>query len=159
MANVGKLFEKDFQDSFNKYEEESRYSLDRFHDGVGGYAVKNICDYMLYKWPNQYYFELKSYGTHLINFSAISPTQYDGLLEKSTITGVRAGVLFNYNDYNESYFIKIDRIRVMKDRGFKSIPVETARIYGALLPIKRQRKVTVDYDIEKFIWNVSKLYE
>lgn len=151
MANSGKLFEKDFKESF-----PPNISIDRLYDTMGGFAgIKNICDFIVYQYPYEYYFELKSYEAKSIPLSAISKAQYEGLLKKSYLPGVMPGVIFDYRDKdphnNEAYFIPIWRVKLFKDEATrKSISIEYARKYGNLLP-GRCKVTRWTYDIEKFL--------
>ena len=85
MANInrGKQFENVIKESFQKV---SNVSIDRLHDQTTGFANSaNICDFIVYKEPYEYYIECKSVHGNTLPFSNISDTQWNGLLEKSKI--------------------------------------------------------------------------
>ena len=70
--NRGKDFENVIKKAFKRF---SDVSIDRLHDQTTGYAgSSNICDFIVYKRPNQYYIECKSTGgkslplTRIINY-------------------------------------------------------------------------------------------
>lgn len=67
-------------------------TIDRLYDPVGGMrGVSNISDFIGYVKPNIYYLECKTHAGSSIPFNCIS--QYDKLVEKIGIPGVRAGVV------------------------------------------------------------------
>ena len=86
-VNRGKQFEDAIESAFKKC---SDVSIDRFADPAAGYAgVRNICDFIVYSYPFQYYFECKGcYGNTLSihsndpkkRYGAITNNQWDGLL-------------------------------------------------------------------------------
>lgn len=152
MSNVGKVFEKNFKESVELL--HPHCTITRLYDGTGGYLIKNICDFILYKYPYQCFIELKAYKGNTINFSVISDTQYNGLLKMSEVNGIVSGVLFRYNDFNDAYFIDIRVIQSLKQDGHKSIPYNLAKVHGVQLPIIKQYKVKTIYDIKTFLDNV-----
>lgn len=154
--NIGKQFESNFKNSVSKC--YPKLSVTRLYDATGGYAVKNICDFILYSYPHQYFMELKAYKGNTINFKVLTSTQYNGLLEVSNVMGVYAGVLFKFNDYNEAYFVPIGVIHKMKESGLKSIHIDQARHIGANLSVIKTLKTTVIYDIITFINTINEKF-
>lgn len=106
-------------------------SIDRLSDPMAGYAgVKNICDFIVYRHPALYYIECKScYGNTMSihsndpkrKYGNITNNQWEGLLEKSKIPGVRAGVLVWFIDHDETFWIDIQVLQKHRDNGNKSI--------------------------------------
>lgn len=88
--NKGKQFEAVFKQSFLKT--VPNCTIDRLYDSMTGFrAISNICDFIGYSFPSIFYMECKS---HLGNtFPLSNLTQYDKLVSKVGIRGVRAGVI------------------------------------------------------------------
>ena len=143
MAYTGKQFEEDFKKSAVQAED---ISIDRLYDNVGGYAgVKNICDFIVYRYPHQYYFELKSHKGNRLPFSEITEHQWSGLLEKAMKNiGCIAGVLIHYSDHDKTVFVDIRKLEEMKQQGEKSIAVDYALANGVPLD-GRKKRVTWEY--------------
>ena len=60
-VNRGKDFEGQIHTGFDKVR---GVSIDRLPDPMAGYAgIKNICDFIVYRYPLQYYIECKSFVT------------------------------------------------------------------------------------------------
>lgn len=153
MANPGKHFEEDFAKSLKINNE---ISLQRLYDVTGGRAgIHYHCDFILYKYPYEYHIELKSTKETRLNFNYISDGQYAGLLEKSKVKGVYAGVLINYRSVDETYFVPITTIRLLRDLGVKSISYQEARNYGIQLE-GTKRRVRFNYDIDKLLTEIPK---
>lgn len=138
--NPGKVFEEDFRASC----EQAGVDVTRLYDAQGGFGgVKTTCDFMVYYYPNLFYFELKSYAVNSIPLSALTSHQYKALVDKSRFDGVSAGAIFNYRfgDSSLSYFVPIQLIVHFKEQGAKSISRALAKECGTLLPgdIKRTR--------------------
>lgn len=88
--DFGKAFEERFKEDFLKT--VPNCSLDRIYDVSMGYkSVSNICDYIGYSYPNIFYLECKSHKGASIPFEDIP--QYDKLVDKVGIPGVRSGVV------------------------------------------------------------------
>lgn len=127
-VNRGKDFEGQVYSGFTQL---PYVSIDRLSDPMAGYAgVKNICDFMVYKYPTQYYIECKScYGNTMSihsndpkkKYGNITNNQWEGLLEKSKIPGVRAGILVWFIDHDATYWIDIRLLQKHRDAGNKSI--------------------------------------
>jgi len=150
-VNRGKQFEQQIKKAFEKI---PGVSIDRLHDQTTGYkGSQNICDFIVYKEPYEYYIECKSVHGKRLPFSNITETQWNGLLEKSKIEGVCAGILCWWIDYDQTWFIPIwvleDAKKVM---GAKSIGIFYPchmQAYWTYIPGKK-RRVLFDYDMESF---------
>ena len=105
--NRGKQFERVIREAFEKV---PGVSIDRLHDQTNGFkGSQNICDFIVYKEPYEYYFECKSVHGRTLSIHSIPHTgkdgkvcgfygnitdkQWGGLLEKSKIPGVFAGII------------------------------------------------------------------
>lgn len=163
-VNRGKDFEGQVYDGFAKID---GVSIDRLPDPMAGYAgVRNICDFLVYRYPNQYYIECKScYGNTLsINsndpkrkYGAITNNQWEGLLEKSKIPGVRAGVLVWFIDHDETYWYDIRLLQECKDAGMKSISWVNTCCHNdkCLRILGKKRRVLFDYDFIPFFKEIT----
>lgn len=151
MSKEGKLFEKDFKQSFSSNPD---ISIDRLYDTMSGYkGHKNICDFIAYKYPTQFYFELKSYDGNSIPMSAIETHQYEGLYGKAFIRGVVAGVILQYRIGSVvvgTFFIDIKEINRLKAEDVKSITFDTAKNIGTLLEAEKIR-TRYRYNVRKFL--------
>ena len=110
--NRGKQFEDVIREAFEKV---PGVSIDRLHDQTTHYkGSTNICDFIVYREPYEYYFECKSVHGNTLPFSNITETQWSGLLEKSKIEGVFAGVICWWIDKDITAFIPIGYLEFMK---------------------------------------------
>ena len=88
--NKGKAFEKKFAEDFIKT--VPNCSLDRLYDSVSGFkSISNISDFIGYSKPNIFYLECKTHKGNTFPLTNLS--QYDKLVNKVGIPGVRAGVI------------------------------------------------------------------
>ena len=163
-VNRGKDFEGQVHDGFLQI---SGVSIDRLPDPMAGYAgVKNICDFIVYKYPHQYYIECKScYGNTMSihsndpkkKYGNITNNQWEGLLDKSAKPGVSAGILVWFIDHDVTYWIDIRLLQKHRDQGHKSISFdcnfvdllpETDKLWTTIDGTKR--RVLFDYDFIPF---------
>lgn len=138
--NKGKGFEDAIKKSFLKY---PSVSIDRINDNIGGYAnVKGICDFTVYQMPFQVYVECKEHlGTsfplaNIVGFKKDpkkkrkGKTQWDGLIEKSKINGVYAGVILWLVDQDITIFLDIRDLEKAKALGYKSVGYHSKRTFS-----------------------------
>ena len=147
----GKQFETAVRKSFQAVR---GVSIDRIPDQMGGYkGSQNICDFIVYKKPYEYYIECKSVHGGTLPFSNITETQWNGLLAKSKINGVYAGVLCWWVDFDTTAFINIEYLQRLKEAGKKSLkcpigfvytPRSIVRIFG------NKKRVFFEYDMKEF---------
>ena len=92
------------------------YSFDRIPDQMTGYYAvsRNICDFICYKYPTQFYIESKSTWKDRFDFSMISDFQYQGLLSKSQIEGCRGYVIILFASYKRAFIVDIRDIDYLK---------------------------------------------
>ena len=160
--NRGKDFENVIKKAFKRF---SDVSIDRLHDQTTGYmGSSNICDFIVYKRPNQYYIECKSTGGKSLPLTRITKNQFEGLIAKSKIPGVIAGVIVWFIDLDKTYFIPITYIDMLKKAGIKSIN-PTNDYYDILgtdmwkFPIEgKKQRVFFRYDMTKFFKEMEKYY-
>ena len=151
--NRGKQFEGVVCQAFEKV---PNVSIDRLHDQTTGYkGSQNICDFIVYREPYEYYFECKSVKGNILPFRNITDTQWDGLLEKSKIEGVTAGIICWWIDKDKTVFIPIQTLELMRTVGIKSVRYDA--IYDCdgdtdMIEIKgKKKRVFFDYDMEDFL--------
>ena len=158
--NRGKQFENVIREAF---ESVPGVSIDRLHDQTNGFkGSQNICDFIVYKKPYEYYIECKSVHGNRLSiygkdpkkmYGAITNTQWDGLLEKSEIQGVTAGVMCWWIDHNVTLFIPIQTLDLYRRCGRKSIRFDDLDIWvnHEAYEIKgKKKRVFFDYNMEDF---------
>lgn len=170
--NRGKEFEKVIEDAFLRVPE---VSVDRLHDQMNGYAgSQNICDFIVYKKPYEYYIECKTvHGNTLSIYSNPKPdkrgklhgfygnitdTQWNGLIEKSNIEGVFAGIVCWWVDKDITLFMPIQTLVAERKSGKKSVRFDSFDIYVNYEAIKiegRKKRVFFDYDMTQFFKRCS----
>lgn len=155
-VNRGKKFEQIIKESFEKV---PGVSVDRLHDQMNGYlGSRNICDFIVYKYPHQYYIECKTIHGNTFPLSNITNNQYNGLLEKDKIAGVRAGVIIWWVDKDVTKFIPIHLIKYFKNEYHaKSIRYDF-KPFGqeVFIPINgKKKRVFFDYDMQQFFADIS----
>jgi len=151
-VNRGKKFEGVIKESFLKV---PNVSIDRLHDQTNGFkGSQNICDFIVYREPYEYYFECKSVHGVSLPFSNITETQWNGLLEKSKIEGVFAGIIVWWIDKEVTKFIPIQALQWNKENGYKSIRYNHNGT--SFIEIKgKKKRVFFDYDMEEFLNAIS----
>ena len=159
-VNRGKQFEDVIKQAFEKV---PGVSIDRLHDQTTGYAgSSNICDFIVYKEPYEYYIECKSVHGNRLNIHGNNPkhkygnitnTQWEGLLEKSKIEGVHAGIICWFIDKDDTRFFPIQYLKKYRDLGCKSVAAfDDADDIEHPIEIKgKKKRVFFDYDMESFL--------
>lgn len=157
-VNRGKDFENVVREAFEKV---PGVSIDRLHDQTTGWkGSTNICDFIVYREPYEYYIECKSVHGASLPFSNITDKQWNGLLEKSKIKGVFAGVICWFVDKDITLYIPIDTLEFYKYRGYKSINYKQLDIwinYEAIEISGKKKRVFFDYDMEDFLDELSNM--
>ena len=149
MTNRGKDFEKVIKEAFEKV---PGVSIDRIHDQTNGFAGSaNISDFIMYKYPYEYYIECKSVHGNTLPFSNITKNQWQGLLEKSKIEGVFAGVVCWWVDRDVTLFLPIGELELEKRHGWKSIRYDIERCNGVMEIKGKKKRVFFDYDMVSFL--------
>lgn len=150
--SLGKKFEGVIKEAFEKVE---GVSIDRIHDQMNGYAGStNISDFIMYKYPHEYYIECKSVHGNTLPFSNITRNQWDGMLKKSQIQGVVAGVICWWVDKDVTKFLPIEYLQEFKDMGYKSIRYDDdgSPFLTPFIEIQgKKKRVFFDYDMEAFL--------
>lgn len=161
----GKQFEEDFKSSV-PYD----ILIYRYKDGTSSWGnnmvchncktpiesntrfqAKNKCDYELYKFPNVFYLELKSTKGASFSYSMVRDNQVKELTIDSKHKGVFAGIIINFSEHNETYFLDIKLYNSCVDTlERKSIPISFFREHAILIK-QEQKRVNWRYDIHGFI--------
>ena len=149
--NRGKDLELRVKQAFEKLRD---VSVDRLHDQTTGYlGSSNICDFIVYKEPNQYYIECKCHYGNTLPFTSITDKQWSGLLEKSEIKGVVAGVVIWFIDHDITIFVPIQTLEELRKKGKKSVNIKDVladnETYFYIDGIKK--RTFFDYDMHNFL--------
>ena len=156
-VNRGKQFESVVRSAFEKV---PNVSIDRLHDQTNGFkGSQNICDFIVYREPYEYYFECKSVHGASLPFSNITETQWNGLLQKSQIEGVFAGVICWWCDKDTTAFLPIEMLQYLKNKGYKSVAyyanwveLDSGAPDWNWCWIKgKKKRVFFEYDMEEFL--------
>lgn len=144
--NSGKQFEADFIGSV-----PSTWAVIRLKDSPGAWGSKeegkekqsspirftstNICDSVLFNGSVLLPIELKSHKGKSITKKAIRKNQIDGLYKLINKPNVYAGLIFNFADLNETYFVHIKHVQPFyyQDNP-KSFPIAWIKEHGILIP-------------------------
>ena len=156
--NRGKQFETVVKDCFQKV---PHTAVVRLHDQTTGFVgSSNICDFIVYHYPNQYFIECKSVHGNTLPFSNITDNQWQGMLEMSKIHGVWAGVVCWWCDHDVTKFIPIDTLEAMRKADCKSVRYDLQQyiadrfIYSIYNIEGKKKRIFFDYDMDKFFKDV-----
>lgn len=148
---------KDAEDKIREWLDRptAGYCFDRIKDQMTGfYGSKNICDFTLFKAPYMYYIESKATWEDRFNFSMLTPTQHDGLLEKSKIQNVYGLVVVLFATQQRAFIIDINEIKQLEDSGKKSLNINKIDKWGikySEIKTIPSRKKLLDYTGEFII--------
>jgi hypothetical protein len=177
-VNRGKKFEDVIRSAFEKV---SNVSVVRLHDQTTGYlGSSNHCDFIVYRKPFEYHIECKSVHGNTLSihsipktdkhgvlhgfYGNITDTQWEGLLEKSKIEGVTAGVICWWIDKDVTLFIPIELLVDARKFGYKSIrydfnlskvimgnDLKVGKCVQPIAILGMKKRVFFDYDMEGFL--------
>lgn len=106
-------FAKDWRTSFPNGD------IERQHDITYGYkSINTVSDYICYNYPLMFYCECKAHKGASIPFSAIP--QFERLIQKAGIPGVRAGVILFLYEKDKVFYIPATTIEQLIKDGKKS---------------------------------------
>lgn len=150
--NRGKQFEHVVYKAFEK---TLNVSIDRLHDQTTGFiGSSNISDFIVYRKPYEYYLECKSVHGNTLPFNNITDTQWQGLLQKSQIKGVYAGILCWWVDKDVTRYIPIQTLQIMKDIEMKSVRYDFEN--DKIITVQgKKKKVFFEYDMEGLLDEIS----
>ena len=164
---------KEFENVIRKaFERVDGVSIDRLNDNTAGFkGIAGICDFIVYKYPYEFYFECKAVHGNTLSINSndtkhkygnISNNQWEGLLEKSKIDGVFAGVICWWVDKDITMYLPIEFLVHAKEMGFKSVPsdlfskwiLDSYDKIPEVIPGKKKR-VFFDYNMQLFLFRLS----
>ena len=156
---LGKKAEVKIKEWLDKPEEGCCF--DRIPDQMTGFfGSKNICDFILFKYPYFYYIESKATWQDRFDFSMISEYQRTHMFEKSFIYGVRSIVIVLFATYKRAFIFNIVDIQHLLDIGVKSLNIKKFSRwnipYSEITTVENNRKELLDYtgDLEKLVNNL-----
>lgn len=142
----GKAFESKFREDFLKLPNST---MDRLYDVTYGYKdIKQISDYIGYCFPNIFYCECKSHKGASLPLCNV--TQYDNLVKKMGIMGVRSGVILWLYEKDKVLYIPTKTLKQLKDDNEKSVGLRhlnTKYEIFELPSVKRRVFMDTDYTL------------
>ena len=144
--NLGKKFEEIIGNGFRAIRD---VSVDRIPDQTMHYKDRaNVSDFIVYKYPHQYYVECKSIRGNRLPFTKIP--QLEALWNKEVMTsGVKAGVICWWIDKDVTRWLPIESLVEKKVSGAKSIAFDEP-ISGSKYITGRKKKVYFEYNMLSF---------
>lgn len=146
--SLAKSFEAKLKEDWMKL---PNATIDRLYDPVGGYyGISNVSDFISYSFPNIFYLECKTIKGNTFPLSNLK--QYDKLLEKKGIKGVKAGaVIWFYEHDNKIVFVPIETFEKLKNDNKKSFNVKMVGekdYYNIPIPsVKKRTFYDSDYSV------------
>jgi recombination protein U len=145
----GKRFEEDFSKSIP----EGVYFERRKDDGFGYKGVNNGYDFMVYVYPNLFFFELKSVAGKSVPFNILKEQQINFLEGVQYFRGMFGGFIFNYRGDKKTYFLTGEQVtKYITEAPRKSFPLEWCEKNGLLIPCKKLRtrfRYNIEYLLNK----------
>ena len=149
--NKGKVFENKIKDAF---EQVPDVSIDRLRDAPRKLkGVDNPSDFIVYKKPHEIYVECKSHKGNTFPFSCIRDEQWNGMLRKIEVDGIKAGAIIWFIDHDITVWIGIAELTAWRFLGYKSVNIKD--ILNRNIPYIEiqgiKKRVYFDYDMNKFL--------
>lgn len=147
----GKDFEGVVKEAFERVPDTSVYRVpDQVTYKVGS---KNPCDFFVYHKPVLYAIECKATNKPSLPFANISEYQWSELLKMSSISGVAAGILCWWVNYDRTAFIPIQFLEILKQNGAKSIRYDADDM--AIIDIPgRKKRIFWEYRMEALFQSI-----
>ena len=100
---------------------------------------------------------VKQYIGNTLNFkSHIRQNQWEGLLEKSVINGVTAGIICWFIDHDLTVFLDIEYLDFLKEKGYKSFNItKDSNFIPTVILYGKKKRVHFDYDLKRFMGDLS----
>ena len=156
--NSGKRFEQNFKKSV-----PNNVFFYRFRDGTANwqhndlvrFQQKNICDCMIFDGEMLFLLELKNHKGKSLPLSCIRDNQIKELSLNQIYKNVKCGIVINFEELNECYFMFIcDITDFIRKSDRKSIPIDYCREKGIKIANKRLR-TNYKYDIENLLKDIE----
>lgn len=150
-VNRGKDFERVVRESFEKVPDTTVYRLpDQQSYKVGS---KNPCDFMIYHKPILVALECKATNKPSLPFANISEYQWEQLLKMSDVSGVVAGIMCWFVNYDKTLFIPIRFLEILKQNGAKSIRYDADDM--SIIEIQgKKKRVFWEYNMSLFFQSI-----
>jgi penicillin-binding protein-related factor A (putative recombinase) len=148
--NYGKKFEQAFKESSKGLKD---IIVERIPDQVSMKRnSKNVCDFLCYKHPNIFYIELKSTKGKTFPLSRISQHQWEQMMLRQKVNGVKCGILLNFRPLDtleECWYVSLSELNEVIMEGKKSVKLDEVKQIGIELK-GTLKKVNYHYDMEDF---------
>ena len=119
--NYGKQFENLVKAQFSLI---PNAVIERLYDTTNGFkGITQPADFLAYVYPNFFYLEVKVIQTGN-TFDLSRLTQYDKLVEKAGVRGVRAGVILWWVDKHKIAYVPVNTVKQLLADGKKSVNVK-----------------------------------
>lgn len=118
--NEGKRWESNFKESMG-------VGCIRLYDTTNGFVgVNNPCDFIFFKYPYQYLFELKSVEKNSLPLTGTTLRQIDDMYKiMQTGEGILGGICVQFREARKAFFIPVLQLKYALDvEGLKSISLE-----------------------------------
>lgn len=157
--NAGKQFEKDFHESAEKVMATIRLKDPAASFGANEglrFSPRNMCDFICYRKPDMFLFELKSFAGTSIPFKSMVSGKTDRRIQQMADMahrwpGMRACVIFNCRQVSVTYLVAAaDVINFMTTSDRRSIPMSWIETVGVKIQQEKKR-VHWRYDLESFV--------
>ena len=149
--NRGKSFEGVIREAFEKVPDTHVYRVpDQMSYMTGS---RNPCDFLIYHKPVLYAIECKATNKPSLPFANISEFQWSELLKMSKVSGVVAGIMCWYVNYDKTVFIPIQFLETLKQNGAKSIRYDADDF--AIIEIHGTKKrIFWNYNMQEFFLSI-----
>lgn len=171
MKNKGKIFEEQFK----KSAQQEGIFIHRIRDNAMSYVEsestfthKNMCDFLVYKMPYLYAFELKhttypSIGIQTSPNEDIKMIQYEQIRlmnDASQYEGVVAGLILSFEntkiETESTFFIEINRfIDFLTETKKKSINMIDIAKYGGIRLKQQKKRINYHYEIQNLLSQIN----
>lgn len=149
--NRGKSFEGVVREAFEKVPDTHVYRIPDQMSYMSG--SRNPCDLFVYHKPVLYAIECKATNKPSLPFANISEFQWTELLKMSKVSGVIAGIMCWYTNYDKTVFIPIQFLETLKQNGAKSIRYDADDL--AIIEIHGTKKrIFWSYDFQSFFLSI-----
>lgn len=153
VANPGKKFEVDFKKSI-----KDDVFVHRLKTRQTEYRGDNeIADYLLFRLPNLFVFELKTTKEKRLPFDMIRPNQIIGIRTALLTRGVLGGFVVQFREPYSHWFVPVRVIDEYIECGKKSIPIKDFIDRSDIIEIPfTQKRVSCTLDVNHLLDTLQK---